>query len=113
MLIHPSPRTFELFTGSPSRDAAYTCEVSANELAEPVAAEWQQEAKMLYSISYDDGWAGKGSTRIETFMTEGEALTRALRLLDEDSHHGVSICDSSGNVLCGVRLQLKLGYHIE
>jgi hypothetical protein len=57
---------------------------------------------MLYSISYDDGWtggtrarAGEGLTRTETFMTEGEALTRAFRLLDEGRHHAVSLCDSS------------------
>jgi len=75
---------------------------------------------MLYSISYDDGWtggtrarAGEGLTRTETFMTEGEALSRAFRLLDEGRHHAVSLCDSSGNVVCGVRLQLKLGFHTE
>jgi len=75
---------------------------------------------MLYSISYDDGWtggtrgrAGEGLTRTETFRTEGEALTRAFRLLDEGRHHAVSLCDGSGNVLCGVRLQLKLGFHTE
>ena len=75
---------------------------------------------MLYSISYDDGWTGgakgrprEGLTRTETFMTEGEALTRAYRLLDEGRHHAVSLCDSLGNVVCGVRLQLKLGFHTE
>ena len=75
---------------------------------------------MLYSISYDDGWTGgtkgrtgEGLTRTETFMTEGEALTRAFRLLDEGRHHAVSLCDSLGNVVCGVRLQLKLGFHTE
>ena len=75
---------------------------------------------MLYSISYDDGWTGgaegrarEGLTRTETFGTEGEALTRAFRLLDEGRHHTVSLSDSSGNVLCGVRLQLKLGFHTE
>ena len=75
---------------------------------------------MLYSISYDDGWTGgakgrprEGLTRTETFMTEGEALTRAYRLLDEGRHHAVSLSDSSGNVVCGVRLQLKLGFHTE
>ena len=75
---------------------------------------------MLYSISYDDastggtkGRPGEGLTRTETFLTEGEALTRAFRLLDDGRHHAVSLCDSSGNVLCGVRLQLKLGFHTE
>jgi hypothetical protein len=75
---------------------------------------------MLYSISYDDGWTDvtkgpseDGLTRTETFRTEGEALIRAFRLLDDGRHHAVSLCDGSGNVLCGVRLQLKLGFHTE
>jgi hypothetical protein len=72
---------------------------------------------MTYSISYDDGLAvvtkerrEEGLTRIETFLTEQEALKRAFRLLDDGAHHSISVCDSSGNVLCGVRLQLKLGF---
>ena len=75
---------------------------------------------MTYSISYDDGLAvvtkergDEGLTRIETFLTEEEALERAFRLLDDGTHHAVSVCDSSGNVLCGVRLQLKLGFSTE
>jgi hypothetical protein len=75
---------------------------------------------MLYSISCDDarmgdakGRPGEGLTRTETFLTEGEALNRASRLFDEGRYHAVSLCDSSGNVLCGVRLQLKLGFHTE
>ena len=75
---------------------------------------------MTYSISYDDGLAvvtkerrEEGLTRIETFLTEQEALKRAFRLLDDGAHHAVSVCDGSGNVLCGVRLQLKLGFSAE
>jgi hypothetical protein len=75
---------------------------------------------MLYSISYNDGRTVRargrptqGAARTETFLTEHEALTRALRLLEEGTHDGVSVCDSSGNVLCGVRLQLKLGFNGE
>jgi hypothetical protein len=75
---------------------------------------------MTYSISYDDGLAvvskerrEEGLTRIETFLTEQEALKRAFRLLDDGMHHAISVCDSSGNVLCGVRLQLKLGFSAE
>ena len=75
---------------------------------------------MTYSISYDDGSAsaikqrrGEGLTRIETFRTEHEALNRAFRLLEEGMHHAISVCDGSGNVLCGVRLQLKLGFSPE
>ena len=75
---------------------------------------------MTYSISYDNGWPsatkenrGEGLTRIETFPTEHEALKRASRLLDDGTHHAISVSDSSGNVLCGVRLQLKLGFAAE
>jgi len=76
--------------------------------------------KMTYSITYNDGLAsvtqetrGPASTRIEIFPTEGEALSRASRLLDEGTHQAISVCDGSGNVLCGVRLQLKLGFSTE
>jgi hypothetical protein len=75
---------------------------------------------MSYWISYDNGWPSATKerreeelTRIETFMTEHEALKRAFRLLDDGTHHAISVCDSSGNVLCGVRLQLKLGFSAE
>ena len=74
---------------------------------------------MTYSISYDAGWPSatkerrEGLTRIETFMTEHEALNRASRLLDDGEHHAISVCGSSGNVVCGVRLQLKLGFSTE
>lgn len=75
---------------------------------------------MSYSISYNDGLASatkerrnEDLTRIETFLTEDEALNRAFRLLDEGTHQRISVCDSSGNVLCGVRLQLKLGFSTE
>ena len=75
---------------------------------------------MTYSISYSDRLArvsqemhGPGSIRSETFLTESEALTRASRLLDEGTHHAILVCDSSGNALCGVRLQLKLGFSME
>jgi len=75
---------------------------------------------MTYSISYDDGLASvtkerrsEALTRIETFLTEHEALNRASRLLEEGTHHAISVCDRSGNVLCGVRLQLKLGFSSE
>jgi hypothetical protein len=75
---------------------------------------------MTYSISYDDGLTSatkerraEGLTRIETFLTKHEALNRAFRLLEEGAHHAISVCDASGNVLCGVRLQLKLGFSPE
>jgi len=48
-------------------------------------------------------------TRTEYFRTEYEALQRARQLLEDGDHHAVSLCDSSGSVLAGIRLQLKLG----
>ena len=75
---------------------------------------------MAYSISYNDGSASVANERrdqnlirVETFLTEDEALNRAFRLLDEGTHQAISVRDSSGNVLCGVRLQLKLGFTTE
>ena len=71
---------------------------------------------MTYRISYDDGLAAttgagghEGVTRTEYFRTEYEALQRARQLLEDGDHHAVSLCDNSGSVLAGVRLQLKLG----
>ena len=48
--------------------------------------------------------------RVERFSTEHEALTRARELLEEDISTAVAIGDAAGNLLSGVRLQLKLGY---
>jgi hypothetical protein len=48
-------------------------------------------------------------TRTEYFRTEYEALKRARQLLEDGDHHAVSLCDSAGGVLAGIRLQLKLG----
>ena len=71
---------------------------------------------MTYRISYDDSLAAttgagghEGVTRTEYFRTEYEALQRARQLLEDGDHHAVSLCDSSGSVLAGIRLQLKLG----
>src|SRR6266404_6095126 len=75
---------------------------------------------MAYQISYNDEmpisvkkWRNQDAARIETFRTEHEALTRARELIDAGDHHSVVICDSSGNTLAGVRLQLKLGFSAE
>jgi len=72
--------------------------------------------EMTYRISYDDGLAAmagardhEGVTRTEYFRTEYEALQRARQLLEDGDHHAVSLSDSSGSVLAGIRLQLKLG----
>jgi hypothetical protein len=70
---------------------------------------------MTYRISYDDGLAAstgardhEGLTRTEYFPTEYEALNRARQLLDDGDHYAVSLCDSSGRVVAGILLQLKL-----
>jgi hypothetical protein len=75
---------------------------------------------MTYRLSYDDGvpislkkWRNEDMTRTETFQTEDEALKRARELLDGGDHHAVVLCDSSGNTLGGIRLQLKLGIFAE
>jgi hypothetical protein len=73
--------------------------------------------RMTYRISYDDGLTAstgarghEGVTRTEYyFPSEYEALNRARQLLEDSDHHAVSLCDSSGSVLAGIRLQLKLG----
>ena len=71
---------------------------------------------MTYQISYDDGLAAMagahdhtGVTRTEYFRTEYEARRRARQLLEDGDHHAVSLYDSSGSVLAGIRLQLRLG----
>ena len=48
--------------------------------------------------------------RFERFSTEHEALRRARELLDEDISTAVAVGDRVGNLLSGVRLQLRLGY---
>jgi len=48
-------------------------------------------------------------TRTEYFRTEFEALKRARQLIEDGDRHGIAVHDSSGSVLGGVRLQLKLG----
>jgi hypothetical protein len=72
---------------------------------------------MSYRISYDDEWAISANKsrnedlgRTETFRTEHEALNRARELLDDGNHQAVSVSDSSGDILGGVLLQLKLGF---
>jgi hypothetical protein len=75
---------------------------------------------MTYRISYSDGSAGaligesEAETRlIEEYRTEAEALRRARELLEAGEHDAISVRDSSGNVLYGVCLQLRLGFLAE
>ncbi len=45
----------------------------------------------------------------EEYSTEHQALGRARELLETGEHHHVAVDDGDGNLLHGVRLQLKLG----
>ena len=72
---------------------------------------------MTYQVSYDvslkttpEDERAADAVEVEEFSTEYEAFGRARELLKDGDRGGVSVRDSSGNVLCGVRLQLKLGF---
>jgi hypothetical protein len=72
---------------------------------------------MTYQVSYDvslkttpEDQRAADALEVEEFSTEYEAFGRARELLEDGDRGGVSVRDSSGNVLCGVRLQLKLGF---
>jgi hypothetical protein len=62
-------------------------------------------AALVHAIGDADDTA-----RSERFSTEHEALKRAREILEQDERHAVAICDAAGNILGGVRLQLKLGF---
>jgi hypothetical protein len=72
---------------------------------------------MTYHVLYGDAVAMASRdrhlderVRSERFSTEHEALTRARELLEEDLSTVVAVSDRTGNLLHGVRLQLRLGY---
>jgi hypothetical protein len=72
---------------------------------------------MIYRVSYDAGLKtaledGRevDAVEVEEYSTEYEAFSRARKLFEDGDHGRVSIRDGSGNVLCGVLLQLKLGF---
>jgi len=70
---------------------------------------------MSYRVVYGDALVqavGEADESLlsERFSTEHEALNRAREILGEDVRRSVAICDASGNVLGGVRLQLRLGF---
>jgi len=46
----------------------------------------------------------------ERFSTEYEALNRARELIEQEAGLAVAVHDGAGNQLCGLRLQLKLGF---
>jgi len=75
---------------------------------------------MSYRVSYGVGVTTTredereaGAVEVEEFSTEYEAFRRARELLEDGDHGAVSVRDGSGNVLCGVLLQLKLGFFAE
>jgi hypothetical protein len=70
---------------------------------------------MTYRLCYEDKTvAGNdGSLRIERFRSETEALSRARLLLDDNENYTMTLLDDDGEVACGVRLQLKLGYRVD
>jgi hypothetical protein len=75
---------------------------------------------MTYQLFYGDALAMANHDRHldvrvcrEQFSTEHEALTRARELVAEDAAVAVAIRDGGGNLLSGVRLQLKLGFCCE
>jgi hypothetical protein len=76
--------------------------------------------EMIYRVFYDvilktapeDGRA-VDAVEVEEFSTEYEAFGRARELLEDGDHARVSVRDGAGNVLCGVRLMLKLGFFRE
>jgi len=73
---------------------------------------------MSYQVLYGDSLALAGcdlhaaetNVHSEQFGTEYEALRRARELLDEDAGTIVAVRDPAGNLLSGVRLQLRLGH---
>ena len=70
---------------------------------------------MTYRIVYNETPTPRAAIRprrtvsTEEFATEPQALGRARELLETGVHHGVAVRDHSGNELCGVRLQWRLG----
>jgi len=75
---------------------------------------------MTYRISYSDGSTGAiigrreaETSLVEEYRTEPEALRRARELLEAGEHDAIAVRDSSGNVLYGVCLQLRLGFLAE
>ena len=72
---------------------------------------------MTYKVLYEDGpliWThARRNLHTETFDSENAALSRARQLLEDEARHGVSIRNDKGDVVAGIRLQLKLGFPVE
>jgi len=72
---------------------------------------------MTYRVCYGDPSAVArrdahldDRVRSESFSTEHDALNRARELIEQEAGLAVAVHDSAGNQLCGLRLQLKLGF---
>ena len=70
---------------------------------------------MVYRLCYEDKTASgnDAALRTERFRSETEALSRARVLLDDNENYTITLLDDTGEVACGVRLQLKLGYRVD
>ena len=75
---------------------------------------------MVYRVSYNVGLKTSSedgravdALEVEEFSTEYQAFSRARELFEDGDHARVSVRDGAGNVLCGVRLMLKLGFFRE
>jgi hypothetical protein len=66
---------------------------------------------MTYRIVYHEtpSWRSPYPAATELYSQEHQALGRARELLETGEHHNVTVDDGRGDVLHGVRLQLKLG----
>jgi hypothetical protein len=75
----------------------------------------QWRGAMTYRLCYEDKTAtgNDGALRIERFASESEALNRARALLEQNEDYTISILDDHGEIACGVRLQLMLGYRAD
>jgi len=65
--------------------------------------------RIIYNETTDELAAKEYAAATEEFPSEHQALGRARELLETGEHHQVAVDDGSGQVLHGVRLQLKLG----
>jgi flavin-binding protein dodecin len=75
---------------------------------------------MTYRISYVDSSSSSTraqrpteTVRTEDYTSEQGALARARALLDRVDCHRVLVSDGVGEPICGVRLQLKVGFTTE
>lgn len=75
---------------------------------------------MTYQVSYLDMSAAfarersiEPASRIERFLSETAAMARARELLDNIDYENVAVHPDRGEIVTGVRLQLRLGLSVE